>query len=130
MKIEARTLPAFFPINQLEDNLENMEDYLRKILKEYEECSSILDSGKPINWDKLENLNKFTKSGKPPFSKQYRRAIELIRKSLIAIYKGEWNGKKEAWIAIEPDNTNFIEELKKDKSSDPKKPVDCKLWEK
>ncbi len=44
-----------------------------------------------------------------------------------AIYKAEWNDDKQTWIAIEPDNTNFIEELKKDKSSDPKEPVDCKI---
>ena len=37
--------------------------------------------------------------------------------------------QKKAWIAIELDNTNFIEGLKKDKSSDPKKAVDCSKWE-
>ena len=47
-----------------------------------------------------------------------------------AIYKGEWNDEKETWIAIEPDNTKFIEELKKDKSSDPEKRIDCTFWEK
>ena len=46
-----------------------------------------------------------------------------------AIYKGGWNDEKETYVAIEPDNTNFIEELKKDKSSDPKKPIDCTFWE-
>ncbi len=44
-----------------------------------------------------------------------------------AIYKGEWNRDKKIWIAIEPDNTKFIEELKKDKSSDPEKPIYCKV---
>ncbi len=44
------------------------------------------------------------------------------------IYKGEWNVEKKTWVAIEPDNTNFIEELKKDTSSDPKKPPDCSRW--
>ena len=47
-----------------------------------------------------------------------------------AIYKGEWNNEKLTYVAIEPDNTKFIEELKKDKSSDPKKPIDCSHWEK
>ena len=46
-----------------------------------------------------------------------------------AIYKGEWNEIEEAWVAIEPDNTNFIEELKKDTASDPEEPIDCSLWE-
>ena len=45
-------------------------------------------------------------------------------------YDGNKNDDKESYVAIEPDNTNYIEELKKDKSSDPKKPVDCSRWEK
>ncbi len=45
-----------------------------------------------------------------------------------AIYKGEWNSEKRTFVATEPDNTNFIEELKKDKSSDPKELVDCSFW--
>ena len=46
-----------------------------------------------------------------------------------AIYKGKWNQEKKAWKPVEPDNTNYIEELKKDKASDPKEPVDCSSWE-
>ncbi len=45
-----------------------------------------------------------------------------------AIYKGEWSYEKEAWVAIEPDNTNFIEELKKNTTSDPEEPPDCSYW--
>ena len=45
-----------------------------------------------------------------------------------AIYKRKWNKEKKTWITIEPDNTNFIEELKKDKSSDPEKQPDCSKW--
>ena len=45
------------------------------------------------------------------------------------IYKGERNKEKKAWEAIEPDNTNFIEELKNDTASDPKQPPDCSRWE-
>ena len=45
-----------------------------------------------------------------------------------AIYKGEWSYEKEAWVAIEPDNTNFIEELKKNTISDPEEPPDCSYW--
>ncbi len=47
-----------------------------------------------------------------------------------AIYRGEWSAKKNSYVAIEPDNTNFIEDLKKDKSSDPDEPVDCSFWKK
>ena len=45
-----------------------------------------------------------------------------------AIYKGKWNKEKEALETKEPNNTNFIEDLKKDTSSDPKEPVDCSRW--
>ena len=47
-----------------------------------------------------------------------------------AIYKGEWNEEKKTYVAIEPNNTNFIEELKNDTASDP--PIetpDCSIWE-
>ncbi len=47
-----------------------------------------------------------------------------------AIYEGEWNKEKETYVAIEPDNTEFIEELKKDISSDPEEPIDCTRSEK
>ena len=52
-----------------------------------------------------------------------------------AKYKGEWDWDKETKIWLpkndqaELENTNFIEDLKKDKSSDPEEPVDCSsLW--
>ena len=46
-----------------------------------------------------------------------------------AIYRGMWNYEKKTYVATEPDNTNFIEELKKDKSSYPRQTPDCSLWE-
>ena len=52
-----------------------------------------------------------------------------------AIYKGEWNWDKQTktWVPknkqAEQDNKKFIEELKKDKSSDPEETVDCSRWE-
>ncbi len=45
-----------------------------------------------------------------------------------AIYKGEWNREKRTAVATEPDNTKFIEELKKDKSSDFKGFSFCPHW--
>ncbi len=45
-----------------------------------------------------------------------------------AIYRGKWNDEKKTYVAIEPDNTNFIKDLKRDKSSDPKQTVDCRRW--
>ena len=48
---------------------------------------------------------------------------EQIKSTLFwkkAIYQGEWNEEKKTWVAIEPDNAKFIEDLKKDKSSDPR----------
>ena len=47
-----------------------------------------------------------------------------------AIYKGEWNNKQQTHVAIEPDNTNYIEKLKQDTTSNPQDPVDCSRWQK
>ena len=48
-----------------------------------------------------------------------------------AIFVGEWNEKKYAFVAIEPVNTEFINNLlKKDRSSDPEEPPDCSIWSK
>ena len=49
-----------------------------------------------------------------------------------AIYKGQWKGQWNLEAAVEPsepDNTNFVEELKKDKSSDPEEAPDCSFWD-
>ena len=48
----------------------------------------------------------------------------------MAIYQGEFNKEKGAWIAIEPNNNNFIKELKKDTVSNPEEFPDCSRWEK
>ncbi len=51
-----------------------------------------------------------------------------------AIYKGEWDRDKQTKTMVpkneqaEQDNTKFIEDLKKDKSSDPKEKPDCSHW--
>ena len=47
-----------------------------------------------------------------------------------AIYKGEWNSQKKTLAPIEPNNTKFIEDLKKDRSSDNQNSVDCTFWNK
>ena len=50
-----------------------------------------------------------------------------------AIYKGEYYKNEPEdepyWVAIEPDNTNYIEELKQDTTSDPKQPPNCSRWQ-
>ncbi len=46
-----------------------------------------------------------------------------------AIYKGNWDEEKRRWIVDEKANKEYIEELKQDKASDPKEPVDCSRWE-
>ncbi len=43
-----------------------------------------------------------------------------------AIYKGEWNKEEKTWVAIDPDNTNFIKKIEND--TDPKEPPDCSRW--
>ena len=45
-----------------------------------------------------------------------------------AVYEGEWNKEKRLSIAIEPDNSNFIEKLKKDTASEPEDPPNCSDW--
>ncbi len=44
-----------------------------------------------------------------------------------AIYQGKWDNKKGI-VVIEPDNTKFIQDLKKDYSSNPEERVDCSRW--
>ncbi len=46
-----------------------------------------------------------------------------------AIYKGKWNQEARKWVTSKTDNTNFIEELKKDTASNPKEKIDCSQWE-
>ena len=47
-----------------------------------------------------------------------------------AIYVAKINVKQWNILVIEPDNANFIAELKKNKSSDPKVNPDCGVWNK
>ena len=48
-----------------------------------------------------------------------------------AIYKGKWDEEERTWVAIEPDNTEFIEELKNDIASNPDKLIiDYSRWKK
>ncbi len=42
-----------------------------------------------------------------------------------AIYKGEWNEEKLSFVAKEPDNTNYIKNLKKDTASNPEQTPFC-----
>ena len=46
-----------------------------------------------------------------------------------AIYIGRWDVDEGLAESAEPHNTNFIEELKKDKSSDPEDLPDCSRWQ-
>jgi uncharacterized protein YjbI with pentapeptide repeats/energy-coupling factor transporter ATP-binding protein EcfA2 len=45
-----------------------------------------------------------------------------------AIYKGHSDEKTSLWTTDEPANRQYIEQLKKDKSSDPETPPDCSNW--
>ncbi|MGV2829792.1 pentapeptide repeat-containing protein [Myxosarcina sp. GI1(2024)] len=53
-----------------------------------------------------------------------------------AIYEGKWNWDEEKWTWVpeneqaKQDNKNYIEELKEDKSSDPKQSPDYSRWQK
>ncbi len=46
-----------------------------------------------------------------------------------AIYIGNWNNEKPAFVAKEPDNSNYIKKLKSDRASNPKEKPDCSRWE-
>ena len=46
-----------------------------------------------------------------------------------AIYKGVWSVDRAKWVVDKRANQQFIQQLKQDRESDPKKPVDCSLWE-
>ena len=60
------------------------------------------------------------------------RVIELNFKQIKlacnwdkAVYKFEWNEEEQTFVALEPHNTNYIEELRNDTISDPQYPIDC-----
>ena len=46
-----------------------------------------------------------------------------------AVYKGNWDYESYQWIVDKKANRQYIEKLKQDKASDPKKTVDCSRWE-
>ncbi len=45
-----------------------------------------------------------------------------------AIYKGHWDDEQYQWVIDEEANQQYIDQLKKDKASEPKEPVDCRRW--
>ena len=45
-----------------------------------------------------------------------------------AIYKGHWNETQTEFVTDEKANQQYIDQLKKDKSSDPETPPDCSKW--
>ncbi|MGL4882937.1 MAG: pentapeptide repeat-containing protein, partial [Waterburya sp.] len=45
-----------------------------------------------------------------------------------AIYKGHLDEKQNQLVADKKANQQYIEQLKKDKSSDPETPPDCSRW--
>ncbi|QEC44486.1 hypothetical protein [Pseudobacter ginsenosidimutans] len=102
LKLESRSLPAFVHLSNVHIYLGTMEDYLRKILNEFEAVSPLLKSGKAVHFKQLERLDEFTgrvtknrefcfSKGKPPnidyrftesFSDLYDEVIEEIGKNL------------------------------------------------
>ena len=45
-----------------------------------------------------------------------------------AVYQGVWQLNQFRWVVDEKANQQFIQQLKQDKDSDPKQPVDCSQW--
>lgn len=63
LKIEARSLPALLNVKDLEHNLASMENYLRKILREYERSIAEISEEKgTVDFSSLEKLSEFTGS--------------------------------------------------------------------
>lgn len=45
-----------------------------------------------------------------------------------ALFKAEWNWEEKKYVAIEPDNSNFIKAIEQDKGSDPEVKPHCSRW--
>ena len=54
--------------------------------------------------------------------------IKLACNWEIAYYQGHFDADYEQWIVNASANQQFIEQLKQDKDSDPKQPVNCSQW--
>ena len=76
-----------------------------------------------FRWANLERANLI--EAKNLDSSQIKSACNWEK----AFYKGQWD-KNEGWIVNEEANQAYIDELKQDKASEPKEPVDCSRWEK
>jgi hypothetical protein len=98
LKIEARSLPAFVYLEGVVDKLKSMEEYLRQLLKEFEQYSPLLNSKQQIDFLTLERLNEFTGTTnrsfpfrrdpnksfrfKENFSTPYSEVIKIIGRNL------------------------------------------------
>ena len=98
-------------------------------------------------WSKLIQLNFFKKNQKTNFKEVDLLGANLDGAHLIeaknltpsqiksacywetAIYKGHWNDEQKKWVIDEEANEQYIDQLKEDKASEPKEPVDCSRWE-
>lgn len=60
LKIEAGSLPAFIDIDNVPGCLKTMEEYLRRLLKEFERVSPLLKSKQQVDFMSLERLDEFT----------------------------------------------------------------------
>ena len=103
LKIDAKSLPAFVEFQALPVELERMEDYLSKILTEFEENCPLFQKGESVTFDALERLDEFTgKVGrqfefshcsektrgyrfKEDFSGRYRAAVEIVSKGFKSV---------------------------------------------
>ena len=62
LKIQVMKLPPFDNLGDVAQQLRNMEDYLRVLLKERESVQSNIHSGKDVTFNTLVRLNEFTTS--------------------------------------------------------------------
>jgi hypothetical protein len=60
LKIEVKSLPAFVHIDNIYKYMGTMENYLRKILNEFEKTNPLLNSNQLVRFIELERLDEFT----------------------------------------------------------------------
>jgi hypothetical protein len=92
LKIEAGSLPVFKPL-KVSDKLEQMEKYVRDVLKEFEEVYPLLQSDQPVKSDQLNHLDEFTDDKDPGSTGTKRHFHEDFAKpydQVIKIISGTW----------------------------------------
>jgi len=89
MMIESQRLPVFMAVKDLSSCLHTMEDYLRNLLREYEECMPQLRAEASVQFATLVRLRAFTGSTRDEgeifltdFADPYEQIVSKIGRSI------------------------------------------------